>query len=113
MVCIPVTKKKIILISPLQLHTKLTQESVTLVDVRELSEYNEGHIAGALLKPTSQLTTEDLFHLARYDNLIIYCRSGKRSNDVAQKLVSMGKSLVFDLEGGILGWQCHHLPVAL
>ncbi len=113
MVCISVQKQKIILISPLQLHAKLRQESVTLVDVRELSEYNEGHIAGALLKPTSQLTTEDLFHLIQHDNLIIYCRSGKRSNDVAQKLITMGKSLIFDLEGGILAWQSHHLPVKL
>lgn len=113
MVCIPVQKEKIILISPLQLHAKLTQESVTLVDVRESSEYNQGHIAGALLKPTSQLTTEELYNLARHDNLIIYCRSGKRSHDVAQKLINMGKSLVFDLEGGILGWQSHHLPVVL
>lgn len=113
MVCLPVKQEKIISISPLQLEAKLKGESVTLVDVRELSEYNEGHIAGALLKPTSQLTTEDLFHLARYDNLIIYCRSGKRSNNVAQKLISMGKSTVYELEGGILGWQSHHLPVEL
>lgn len=113
MVCIPIKQDQIIAISPLQLQAKLKQESVTLVDVRELSEYNEGHIAGALLKPASQLTKENLFNLAQYDNLIIYCRSGKRSNNVAQKLINMGKSTVCELEGGILGWQSYHLPVEL
>lgn len=113
MVSIPVKQNKIISISPLELQTKLKQESVTLVDVRELSEYNEGHIAGALLKPTSQLNTEELLNLARYDNLVIYCRSGKRSYNIAQKLIAMGKSTVCELEGGILGWQSHHLPVIL
>ena len=113
MVCVPVKQEKIMLISPQQLQAKLTEESVTLVDVRELSEYNEGHIAGALLNPTSQLTTEELCNLARHDNLIIYCRSGKRSHHVAEKLITLGKSLVFELEGGILGWQSHHLPVEL
>ncbi|WP_330202498.1 rhodanese-like domain-containing protein [Cyanobacterium sp. Dongsha4] len=113
MVCIPVKKEKIILISPLQLYAKLSQESVTLVDVRELSEYKQGHITGALLKPTSLLTTQELHNLAQQDNLVIYCRSGKRSGDVAQQLIAMGKKFVFDLEGGILGWQSHHLPVEL
>lgn len=113
MVCVPVEQEQIVSISPLQLQAKLEKESVTLVDVRELSEYNEGHIAGALLKPTSQLTSEDLSFLLNCDNLVIYCRSGKRSRNVAEKLISMGKSTVYELEGGVLAWQSHSLPVTL
>jgi len=42
------------LLTPQQLHAKLTTESLLLIDVRELNEYQQGHLTGAILKPLSQ-----------------------------------------------------------
>ncbi len=103
--------EKIIAISPQQLQQKLATESVTLVDVRELSEYQQAHIPGAILKPSSTLSDSDMKQLLEWENLVLYCRSGRRSRQVAEKLVSLGKQCVFDLQGGIIAWQEANLPV--
>lgn len=96
---------------PQQLQQKLATESVTLVDVRELSEYQQAHIPGAILKPSSTLSDSDMKQLLEWENLVLYCRSGRRSRQVAEKLVSLGKQCVFDLQGGIIAWQEANLPV--
>ncbi|HIK38219.1 MAG: rhodanese-like domain-containing protein [Geminocystis sp.] len=103
--------EKIIAISPQQLQKRLSSGGVTLVDVRELSEYQQAHIPGAILKPSSTLSDSDIQQLLQWENLVLYCRSGRRSRQVAEKLVSLGKQCVFDLQGGIIAWQEANLPV--
>jgi len=80
-------------------------KSIHLVDVRELHEFNAGHINGAQLIPLG--TIEDSFSslIPKKDTKIfIYCRSGNRSAEAAKKLVSMGYTNVFDI-GGIITWE--------
>jgi len=80
-------------------------KSIHLVDVRELHEFNAGHINGAQLIPLG--TIEDSFSslIPQKDTKIfIYCRSGNRSAEAAKKLVSMGYTNVFDI-GGIITWE--------
>ena len=80
-------------------------KSIHLVDVRELHEFNAGHINGAQLIPLG--TIEDSFSslIPQKDTKIfIYCRSGNRSAEAANKLVSMGYTNVFDI-GGIITWE--------
>jgi len=80
-------------------------KSIHLVDVRELHEFNAGHINGAQLIPLG--TIEDSFSslIPKKDTKIfIYCRSGNRSTEAAKKLVSMGYTNVFDI-GGIITWE--------
>ena len=74
-------------------------ENYILIDVREIDEYNEGHIPGAVNIPVGSITTVDY----SFDKtLIVYCRSGSRSNTAAIKLKNMGYN-VKDM-GGILNW---------
>ncbi len=80
-------------------------KSIHLVDVRELHEFNAGHINGAQLIPLG--TIEDSFSslIPQKDTKIfIYCKSGNRSAEAAKKLVSMGYTNVFDI-GGIITWE--------
>ena len=76
--------------------------NIHLIDVRELHEFNAGHIDGAQLIPLG--TIEDSFSLyipQKDTKIFIYCRSGNRSAEAAKKLVSMGYTNVFDI-GGII-----------
>lgn len=101
-------KNDIIFISPYQLQQKLNSESVLLVDVREADEYNLGHLKGAILRPSSQYNPQDWLG---NDRVILYCRSGKRSHLIAEKLKDLGLNEIMELEGGIMAWQQHNLPV--
>ena len=74
-------------------------ENYVLIDVREDDEFNEGHIPGAVNIPLGNITSVDY---SKDKTLIVYCKSGNRSNEAAIKLKNMGYN-VKDM-GGILNW---------
>ena len=78
--------------------------SVT-VDVRRQDEYDAGHIPGAILIPNESIGTEQPAELPDPEQIIlIYCRSGRRSKEAAQKLADMGYTNVYEF-GGIIDWD--------
>lgn len=74
-------------------------KSYILIDVREDYEFKEGHIPGAINIPLGNITTID-YSLDK--TIIVYCKSGNRSNQAAIKLKNMGYN-VKDM-GGIVNW---------
>lgn len=83
-----------------------------LIDVRTPQEYSEGHIPGAInidfeapgfLGEVKKQVTSD-------QGIALYCRSGRRSSEAAQKLAAAGYC-VADLDGGILAWEKAELPI--
>lgn len=75
-----------------------------IVDVRRTDEYAEGHIKGAICIPNESIGTEQPTKLPDLDQIIlVYCRSGNRSKQAAQKLADMGYKNVYEF-GGILDW---------
>ncbi len=79
-------------------------KDAVLLDVRIPAEYGEKHIKGALLIPNETIGTIPPAQLPNKDALIlIYCRSGNRSRQAAQKLIGMGYANVYDF-GGINDW---------
>ncbi|MDZ7706177.1 MAG: rhodanese-like domain-containing protein [Trueperaceae bacterium] len=74
-----------------------------LLDVREQDEYDEAHIPGSTLIPLSEFAN-------RYDEVpqdrevVVYCRSGKRSAQAVNFLNDKGYDAI-NVEGGILAWQ--------
>lgn len=78
--------------------------SVT-VDVRRQDEYDSGHIPGAILIPNESIGTEKPKALPDTGQIIlIYCRSGRRSKEAAQKLADMGYTEIYEF-GGIIDWN--------
>lgn len=91
-------------ISAAELQTLMEEEEdLLLVDVRELHEYNEGHIPGAFLLPLGDLET-DYELLERDLTIVLICRSGRRSAEAAGFLVQQGYEQVYNLQGGMLDW---------
>lgn len=79
-------------------------EGVTVVDVRTPSEYAEGHIPGAVNVPNEDIGSQQPDDLEDLDaTLIVYCRTGVRSKQAADKLVELGYQSVYDM-GGIVDW---------
>jgi len=75
-----------------------------IVDVRRQDEYEAGHIPGAILIPNEAIGTERPEELPDTEQVIlIYCRSGRRSKEAAQKLFDMGYRKIYEF-GGIIDW---------
>ena len=81
-----------------------TLGGVRVLDVREQDEYDAGHIPGAILIPNGQITSRAEQELPDKGQLIlVYCRSGRRSKEAAQKLVKLGYTNIKEI-GGIIDW---------
>ena len=81
-----------------------TQEDYIILDVRTREEYEEGHIPGAVLVPNETIGEEEIPELPDKDEMIlVYCRSGNRSKQAAEKLVGLGYSNIIEF-GGIIDW---------
>ena len=82
----------------------MAEEDAVIVDVRRQDEYDEGHIPGAVCIPNESIGDEMPEELPDTDQVIlVYCRSGRRSREAAQKLADMGYTGVYEF-GGILDW---------
>ena len=81
------------------------KEDFVLIDVREKYEYEEFNI-GAKLIPLGEImgALEDLEDI-KGKEIIIHCRSGKRSAMAQQLMLQAGFSDVKNLAGGVLAWQ--------
>lgn len=79
-------------------------ENDIILDVRTIEEYNEGHIEGAVLLPNNQVRDKAEAILSNKEEVIlVYCRSGRRSEGAAKELIDMGYTNVYDF-GGIVNW---------
>lgn len=76
-----------------------------LLDVRTEEEYDEGHIPGAINIDNEDIGTDELPDLPDKDRMIlVYCRSGRRSKEAAEKLAALGYTRVLEF-GGIMTWE--------
>lgn len=81
-----------------------TEENYVILDVRTAQEFASGHIPGAVLLPNETIGTEDIPLLPDQDQLIlVYCRSGNRSKQAAEKLAQLGYTNIVEF-GGINSW---------
>ena len=91
----------------------LEQDLVTLVDVREPSEFSGERIAGAQLMPLSKLESKldpSLIPTEGGKTIVLYCQTSNRSAAAAQKLFLAGASEMTHLAGGLSAWkQAGHL----
>ena len=72
--------------------TMMAQETgYIILDVRRPDEFAAGHIPNAINVPNETIGTDEIPELPDTDQLImVYCRSGRRSKEAAEKLVKLG-----------------------
>jgi hydroxyacylglutathione hydrolase len=82
-----------------------------IADVRRPAEWEEGHIAGALLLPLNRIATE-MGQLDRDRPIAVHCKGGYRSAIAASLLRRAGFPRVVNVTGGFDAWKAADLPVA-
>jgi rhodanese-related sulfurtransferase len=92
-------------ISAEEAHKMMSElKNFVLLDVRTDEEYRAEHIAGAILISDYEIKDRAGKELPDKNAVIlVYCRSGRRSENAARELVSMGYTNIFDF-GGIVNW---------
>lgn len=74
-----------------------------ILDVRTQEEYDSGHIKRAILIPIDELENR-LDELSKNDELLVYCRTGRRSSNAMNNLQANGFTKIFHMNDGITGW---------
>ena len=94
-------------ITPQQAKARMAEPGVIVLDVRMQQEYDAGHIANAVLLPLPLIEAGDAAVAKALPDkdaeILVYCRSGRRSAIAANALINMGYTNVLDF-GGINDW---------
>ena len=81
-----------------------SNEEHIILDTREQDEFNEGHIQGAILIPYTEIENKAEEMLPDKDaQILVYCRSGRRSKIASESLAKLGYTDVKEF-GGIIEW---------
>ena len=90
----------------------INHKNALVLDVREDSEYKNGHILNAKWIPLGSLSgrTGEL-EKYRAQPIVVVCRSGNRSSSACATLSKLGFTQAYNLAGGVMGWQKSNLPL--
>ena len=87
-------------------------EETLFLDVREIGEYEQGHIGGAIALPLSQISSPAVRRMLREgERCVVVCKGGMRARKAAQMLGAAGIGNLHILEGGMDAWVAAGLPV--
>jgi rhodanese-related sulfurtransferase len=104
-------KQNVIEISPADARKEAETGGAVLIDVREESDWEEGHAKGAkhLSRGVIELEIEEEIPDVKKP-IICYCGGGSRSTLVAESLQKMGYENVRSMAGGLRAWKEDGLP---
>jgi rhodanese-related sulfurtransferase len=97
-------------VSPQEAKDLIARGDLDVVDVREPSEWSNGHLPGSRLVPLGTLRQDPKGALPR-DGVIFVCAAGVRSQTAAQLAAKLGLSELYNLTGGTRGWASAGLPL--
>ena len=81
------------------------ESNIIIIDVRTVDEYKTGHIKNAICIPNELISNKEIAELPdKSQEILVYCRSGSRSRQAANKLIKLGYENVIDF-GGIIDWD--------
>lgn len=79
-------------------------DMLTVIDVRTKEEYASGHIPGSILIPFDEIKAKTgQLPQDKNTEIVVYCRSGRRSAIAADTLIALGYNRIYDM-GAISSW---------
>lgn len=99
-------------LAPQKVVRMMNHEDVTLLDIRNINDFKDGHIVNAINIPQEALN-ENMKKIEKYKQqpLIIICGNGQKSPMVASKLRKLGFEKIYVLTGGISAWKNAGIPL--
>ena len=93
---------------------KDTYPDLIILDVRTLSEYNDGHINNSILIPNTELESR-IDELSGYESreIIVYCKTGFRSSLASIILVNHNFTKVYNMLEGFNAWTGEGYPFVM
>lgn len=97
-----------------QVHERQQQKDASLyvLDVRAPEEYAAGHVPGAVNIPHDQIASR-LAEVPKDKDVVLYCRSGRRSALAAEVLAGSGYDRLQLMQGDMPGWMAKDRPVEM
>ena len=106
-----IENKRFELLPYIDFKNKIELTKVRLIDVRTAMEFSQGNINGSV--NVDFKNEEEFFsyfnELDKSEPVFLYCRSGNRSKNSAEKLINLGFLKIYDLEGGFIEWNLNEL----
>ena len=87
------------------------QQAPVILDVRSAEEFAQGHIPGAINISYEALSKNQLLNAYKEQDIVIYCRSGRRALIASKVLQAKGFKQLIDLNGHMIAWQQLHYPL--
>jgi rhodanese-related sulfurtransferase len=99
-------------LSPQQLINQVNQQQAVVVDLRDASEFGQGHIVDAVNIPHAKLAGR-VSELASYKDrpIVLVCKMGQHSGAAGKLLGAQGFQQISRLSGGIMEWKNLQLPL--
>jgi rhodanese-related sulfurtransferase len=97
-------------LTPQQAKELLDQGRAQFVDVREPHEYAAGHARGAQLVPLNTIFTHPE-QIAADRPVVFICQVGQRSALAAEYAAAVGRTDLYNVEGGTDAWRAAGLPM--
>jgi len=87
--------------------------NLIILDVRTPCEYENRHLYDAILMPYDEQLEAKISELEEYKNseIIVYCKSGGRSQQTSEILIEYGFTKVYNMLGGIIAWVDADYPI--
>lgn len=86
-----------------KVYQMIKNKDTYIIDVREDYEYKSGYLPNSYNIPLGDINSISLNNFSHTSTIIVYCRSGNRSNIAANLLIKLGYENVYDM-GGITNW---------
>ncbi|MEO0541523.1 MAG: rhodanese-like domain-containing protein [Cyanobacteria bacterium P01_A01_bin.105] len=87
------------------------EPGLTIIDIRDRTEFNESHITGAISLPLPELLTRVRQALEPNRDIYIYGTTDAEATAAAKVLRSAGYTNVASLRGGVAAWKAVGFPV--
>lgn len=97
---------------PEQFYSLVSNDTTQIIDVRTPKEFSEGHLQNAVnIDYYSDDFSKNISGLNIQKPVYIYCRSGNRSVKSVTLFQKAGFTKIYNLDGGIIGWENLELPI--
>ena len=92
---------------------KIDAQQITVIDVRTPEEFAGGHVPSAINIPYDQIGKRLAeIPVAKDQPILLYCRSGRRSDMAEKTLTDAGYTQLYHLQGDMIGWDDNNRPIA-